>query len=336
MRALQLVQPGQPRIIDIKPPSCGPHEIVLRMEATTICNQFDLAVFSGHAHGGGTYPMSPGFPGHEGAGRVVEVGSEVTDLSVGDHVVTSGIGGDPLYRELVRRRHDAVVKIPRHVPWELAAPMELFGCVHRAFSLTDAVRGRRVGVVGLGPAGLAAVALARALEAAEVVGFDLDPDRRRLAQRMGATCSVDPAPLADLTGCVEQMVHATSDPTERRDHHDAAARLQQAACDVIFECTGHPRSLETSFLLAARELTIFGYVDKPVTVNPAVWFHRELVIRSSKQLKMCDLRAVAQMLAEGRIDPRPMITAIMPFTEYAQALDRIRARRAVKIALCWD
>lgn len=340
MRALRITEPGRFEIVDIEAPPCGPDDVVLRLEAATICNQFDLATFDGRAHGGGTYPMAPGFPGHEGAGEIIEVGANVTDLRVGDHVVTSGIGGDPLYRERVRRRHDSVVRISDRIAWELAAPMELFGCVHRAFSLTGSVAGLRVGVAGLGPAGQAAVALARALGAAEVVGLDIDAPRRALAERMGASATRDARDFEPAHGAVERLIRGQSNVTDEVTGKVADKKtleqLQQAACDVIVDCSGHPGSLATSFLLARQAVTIFGYTDQPVTVNPAIWFHKELTIRSSKQLTLDDLRAVAAMLDDGRIDPGPMVSAVMPFARYAEALDRIRRRDAIKIALQWN
>jgi NADPH:quinone reductase-like Zn-dependent oxidoreductase len=74
----------------------------------------------------------PGFPGHEGAGVVVEAGSQVKNLQIGDHVVMSGLGGPPLYSEYVTRKADQVALVDTKVPFEHVAMSELFGCVHRA------------------------------------------------------------------------------------------------------------------------------------------------------------------------------------------------------------
>ena len=124
MRSLQVVAPSRFEIVEIDRPARGPDEVLLEMRACCICNQHDRAVFAGRAHGGAkTYPLEPGFPGHEGAGVIVEVGGDVGGLAVGDHVVTTGIGGPPLYSEYVTRKADAVVKIPPHVDMALAAPL---------------------------------------------------------------------------------------------------------------------------------------------------------------------------------------------------------------------
>lgn len=335
MRSLQVTGPGQYALIDIDPPTCGNDEVLIRIKACTICNQHDAAVFAGRPHGRQPeYPLEPGFPGHEGAGVVVEVGRNVTDLTVGDRAVTTGIGGPPLYSEVVSRQSGTAVPFPDTIDFAHAAPLELFGCVHRAFTLTRSVRGVRVGVVGLGPAGQAAVALARAFGAAEVVGFDLDACRRSKALEMGATATVDGAQFLAAPEALKRRLRGDGEPDAEPRAALAAVRANQ--CEILFECSGNPRSMEVSFLLAEKDLTVFGYVNEPVEAIPAVWFQKELLIKSSKILTIDDLRAVTELLADGRIDTRPIVTDVMRFSQYAAALERIGNREAIKIALTWE
>jgi threonine dehydrogenase-like Zn-dependent dehydrogenase len=334
MRSLQITAPGRCEIIETDRPRCGSDEVLIEMKACTICNQHDAAVFAGRAHGGPReYPLEPGFPGHEGAGVVVEVGEGVTDLAAGDRVVTTGIGGPPLYSEYVTRQATAAVKFPESVDFPAAAPLELFGCVHRAFTLTRSVHGVRVGVVGLGPAGQASVALARAFGAGEVVGFDIHGQRRDKALEMGAGSVVDAAGFSGAHEAVKRRLAGEAPSEEQRSALEAVREHQ---CEIVFECTGNPRSLEASFLLAGKDLTVFGYTDRPVEALPAVWFQKELTIRSSKILGIDDLRAVAGLLADGKIDTRPIVTDVVSFSDYPAALERIAAGEAIKIALAWE
>jgi len=74
-RPLQIVE------VDLDPP--GPHEVLVRMRAAGLCHS-DLSVINGDR----PRPM-PMALGHEGAGEVVEVGTEVRDLQAGDHVVAA-------------------------------------------------------------------------------------------------------------------------------------------------------------------------------------------------------------------------------------------------------
>jgi threonine dehydrogenase-like Zn-dependent dehydrogenase len=335
VRSLQITGPGSHRIAEVRRPRCGPDEVLIEVKACTICNQHDLAVLAGERRDGSAgYPLEPGFPGHEGAGVVVEAGAEVTGLVAGDRVAMSGIGGPPLYSQYVTRRPEAVARFSPRVDFPVAAPMELFGCVNRAFTHASDVAGRRVGVVGLGPAGQAATALARAYGAKEIVGFDLDADRREKSREMGATQVVDGARFLGAAAALKRSLQAPDAPSA--DEQAVLEDARAAACPLLFECSGHPRSLESSFLLAGKELVIFGFTAEPVEAVPAVWFAKELVIRSSRILTSDDLRTVTAFLEEGRIDPRPIITDVMPFAEYGDALERIRSGRALKIALVWE
>jgi len=335
MRSLQITGPSEFRLIDTAAPPCGADDVLIEIKACTICNQHDAAVFEGRPQGGPrAYPLEPGFPGHEGAGVVVQAGKNVTDLAVGDRVATTGIGGPPLYSEYVTRRAGTAVKFPDSIEFARAAPLELFGCVHRAFTLTRSVKDLRVGVVGLGPAGQAAVALARACGAAEVVGFDLDAPRRAKALEMGASAVVDGALFAAAHEAVKRRLGGAGGLDEAQQAAIEAVKANQ--CEIVFECSGNPRSMEASFLLAGKDLTIFGYTDQPVEVLPAVWFQKELAIKSSKILRIDDLRRVAELLAEGRIDTGPIVTHMMGFSQYAAAIERVKRREAIKVALTWE
>jgi len=163
------------------------------------------------------------------------------------------------------------------------------------------------------------------------VAFDLSPRRRDKALEMGATAAVDAAPFA---GAFEALaaVLAGEAPADR----SALEAVRANQCEVVFECSGSARAMEVSFLLAGKELTVFGYVPEPVRTMPAAWFAKELVIRNSKILQISDLQAVADLLAAGRIDTRPIVTDVMGFADYAAAVDKVRAGDAIKIALIWS
>ena len=83
MRAAVFVGTEQLAIENIKPSEPGPQDVVVEIEASGVCHS-DLSIVHGYV------PLPPGFVlGHEGTGRVVEVGKEVTRVKKGDRVIAS-------------------------------------------------------------------------------------------------------------------------------------------------------------------------------------------------------------------------------------------------------
>jgi len=89
MKQLQIVGPNQPEWQDADMPHAGMGEVLLKVEAITTCPHWDLHMMSGEPMFPGgrvDYPLTPGQPGHELVGSVVEVGGGVADLHVGARV----------------------------------------------------------------------------------------------------------------------------------------------------------------------------------------------------------------------------------------------------------
>ena len=151
MKALRIVAPGRFEVAEVEKPTCVDDQVLIRMRYSALCNQSDSKVFRGHAGGLGWmlpsllgqtgvgnhllqflkmqhsqhFPMKPGSPGHEGSGIVEEIGANVSELSPGDHVTMTGIGGPPLHQQYVTRKAGTAIKISPDVPLEQAAILEL-------------------------------------------------------------------------------------------------------------------------------------------------------------------------------------------------------------------
>jgi threonine dehydrogenase-like Zn-dependent dehydrogenase len=331
MRALQITGPNTYEIVEMSDPVPGSGEVLIRVRACTICNQHESKMFAG-PHG--KYPCIPGWPGHEGAGEVIALGPGVSRLVVGDRVVMRGPsgGGAPLHRELVTRPEGSVVKYESDVSFEEAAPMELYGCVYRAVNKASSVRDRRAAVVGLGPAGLVCCQLLVALGAAEITAVDFVEDRLALAAHCGATNTIN----ASRFEAIPEILEMNARGAETGSLSELYKKELKALAPLVVDCSGSARSLQTSFVLAAEELVVFGYTVDPVTAYTPVWFERELTIRNSKVLSHDDFRAVTTLMDEGRIHPGRLISTKMPFSAYGEAIAAIRAHQAIKIALTWD
>ncbi len=283
MKAAFLIAPGQPLVIG---EACldapGPREVRIRTTACGLCHS-DLHFIEG------TYPHPmPCIPGHEAAGIVEAVGSEVRNVKPGDAVVTclsafcghceycvTGrmalcLGGDTrrpksapprisrpdgapvaqmmnlsaLAEEMLVHEH-ACVAISPDMPLDKAA---VIGCAVTTgagtiFNACKLTPGESVAVIGCGGVGLAAINAARIAGAGRIVAADPVPEKRALAERLGATDTVDP----------------TAD--------DAAERivaLTRGGVDHAIEAVGRPASgaLAVKALRRGGTATILGMMPR--------------------------------------------------------------------------
>lgn len=240
------------------------HEVLIDTKACGLCHS-DLHFIDG------TYPHPvPAIPGHEAAGVVRAVGSEVKTVKPGDHVVTclsafcghcefcvTGrmalcMGGDTrrstILTSRIKRLDDkspvhqmlnlsafceqmlvhehACVAIDKDMPLDRAA---IIGCAVTTgagaiFNACKVVPGETVAVIGCGGVGLATINAAKIAGAGKVIAIDPVPEKRQLAEALGATHSFDA--MAD--DVVEQVVRLTRGGV----HHAIEAVGRQASADL--------------------------------------------------------------------------------------------------------
>ncbi|MDT8280553.1 MAG: Zn-dependent alcohol dehydrogenase [Erythrobacter sp.] len=230
-KAAILEQPGQGLIIgEVTFADPLPHEVLIDTKACGLCHS-DLHFIDGH------YPHAlPAIPGHEAAGIVRAVGSEVKTVKPGDHVVsclsafcghcefcvtgrmalcmgadTRRAKGEPprmvradgspvaqmlnlsaLSEQMLIHEH-ACVAIDKDMPFDRAA---VLGCAVTTgagtiFNACKVTPGETVLVVGCGGVGLAAINAAKIAGAGKIIAADPLPEKRALAEVLGATHTID-------------------------------------------------------------------------------------------------------------------------------------------------
>lgn len=197
MRAAVLTEPGALSVVSVPEPSCGPGDVLIRMRGTGLCGS-DLAVHAGRR----PPPSLPWILGHEGAGRIVELGSEVSGLRTGQDVViepdyccltcdpcragrTSACAGRAAVGLTVPGLLSDYVVAPAAFVWPVAQrlPIEDLVCVEPATVARAAMRrsgiapGQSCLVTGAGSQGLL---LCQALVDHGVTVFVQDPNEARL------------------------------------------------------------------------------------------------------------------------------------------------------------
>jgi L-iditol 2-dehydrogenase len=307
MKAIQIDKPGDFKIIEIPVPKPKEDEILIQVKATSLCNQHDWKVNNGlyndliYLEYGTT-----GFPGHEGAGVVMEIGKNVKDFSIGDSVVMSGLGGPPLYAEYVTRKADLVACVGKNIPFRNIAMAELFGCVHRAVKKIENYNKKSVLVTGCGAGGLAAIQICKVYGAEKVTAFDIQDERLELAAELGA------------------------DTVVKANDLNAVEALKNQGADIVIECSGNKTAYQNAFFIARETIVIFGFTQGKLEVPLWQMFDNELTIYNSKWLTNQDLQSVVDLIAEGKINTEKMISLEIDFEHYLDAVEKIGKGEIVK------
>jgi len=199
---------------EVPEPGVGINDVKIRVDRTGVCGT-DVHIHRWDAWAQRTIPV-PLVIGHEFVGEVAEVGSNVTGFQPGDtvsgeghvvcgrcrncmagrrqlcaHTIGLGVQRPGAFAEYVVLPMTNVWHHWPGVPEDVAAIFDPFGnAVHTALAFP--VLGEDVLVTGAGPIGCMAVAVVRHAGARHVVATDLNPTRRGLAERMGATVALAP------------------------------------------------------------------------------------------------------------------------------------------------
>ena len=200
MKQATLVGINQLALSDVPVPDVtGPNDVLVKVQAATICGADVHMLHGHHPPNRGQYP-SP--IGHEGAGVVEAVGPEVTSITPGDRVATMEQHNGCL-AEYVLTTTSEVLPIPTEMSFEEAAILELhqavYSMAHQCFRL-----GETAVIIGQGSAGLLFTQLARAAGLGQIIVSEPHAPKRALARRFGAHVAIDPG-REDLCSVIREV-----------------------------------------------------------------------------------------------------------------------------------
>lgn len=320
MRVLQIAEPGRAAWRETPVPAPAPGEVLVKVLGVTTCPHWDLHLMDGAPMFPGDtlrYPYTPGEPGHEAVGEIAAVGPGVEGWEVGTRVAA---WRDPGGRRQGCYAHYApldarhLLRVSPDLPLEAIASLELAMCVQVSFdqlARVEGVRGSRFCVSGLGPAGLIAVQMAQAYGAREVVGIDPMEDRRALAATLGADAVLAP----------EQVPAGRSGPT---------------AFDAALDTTGLKVSIDFLVDRTRETVAIFGVLREFVGFGPANWWGGFALMGYGAHNRGAAERAL-HLIETDRLDLTPLVTHRLPLTRYAEGVELLRTKEAIKVLfLPWE
>ncbi len=340
MRALAKAE-ARPGIwlVDVPEPEIGINDILIRVRKTGICGT-DLHIYRFDEWAQRTIPV-PMVVGHEFVGEVLDVGANVTGFAPGD--VVSGEGHVTCGRCrncMAGRRHlcahtiglgvqrpgafAELVALPMTNVWhhwpgideDVAAIFDPFGnAVHTALAFP--VLGEDVLVTGAGPIGCMAAAVARHAGARNVVVSDVNPYRREIAARMGATVAIDP---------------------RERELRDVQSDLGMTeGFDVALEMSGAEQALRTILdnMSHGGRVAVLGIPTTEVAIDVERVVFDMLTIKGIYGREMYETWYQMSVMLESGLDVAPVITHRFAFDEFEEAFEVAASGEAGKVILDW-
>ncbi|NJM41806.1 MAG: alcohol dehydrogenase catalytic domain-containing protein [Anaerolineae bacterium] len=335
-------------------PQIGADEVLLHVTAVGICGS-DMHMYEAGADGYMLYPGLTRFPntlGHEFSGRVVEFGHDVRGLNKGELVAVEEVNWcgvcDACRRGLVNHCTQMeeigfttpgamaqLISVKAKYCWRLTEIAERLGGEREAALLGAMVEptgvsyhamfnrlatwkpGVYVAVFGGGPIGLAAIALARAAGASQIIAFDVSEKRLEMARKLGATSALNPKGL----NLNEALLELT------RGH----------GVDFVVEAAGAPQhtlSPLTSGLAVGATIAHIGRSERPTSLELEYYQVRGVQLAGSLgHAGHGTFPNVIRLMASGKLDMREMVSAIMPLDEAPSAFKRLEKREDAKIIL---
>jgi L-iditol 2-dehydrogenase len=332
MQALLLTEYRKLELTDVQRPAIGPRDVLVRVGACGICGS-DV-----HGYDGSTgRRIPPLVMGHEAAGVVAEVGSNVPPSRIGQHVTFDstiscgqcdscrrgkmnlctnrrifGVACDEFrqhgaFAEFVAVPEHILYPLPNGMPFEHAAFIEPVSVAVHAVCRLKVSTGDRAVVIGSGMIGLLVIQTLRYAGCNEIFAIDVDNGRLKLAAELGASTTIN-----------------------NRETNAIAAVLEQTAghgVDIAMEVVGNAAAMSTAIGCVRRggQVGLVGNLSPEVPLPLQIVVTRELTLYGSCASAGEYPKAI-ELVASGAIRIAPLISAVAPLSDGPQWFERLYNR----------
>ena len=333
MRAVIIDAPGIIRVDNVPDPTPRPDEVLVRVGACGICGT-DLHIIDGDS------PLAryPIIPGHEFAGEVVAVGSDVAqrygkeNITVGSriavepnlycgHCDSCRTGHENLclnYAALGVTTNGAVAQyvtvpvakayaLPDNMSFREGALIEPVSCAVHGMHILNPRSGDTFLIVGAGTMGLLLLQLAVRGGASRVAMVDVNAQRLALAEQLG--------------------------PTRTYSDIKQALKDEPLGFNCVIDATGVAPVIENAFMAVKRggKLLIFGVASNEarISLSPFRIYNDEITIIGSMAV-LFSFQAALDLISSGVINTEAMLTKALPLQDFLEALDMVRYGKGVK------
>ncbi len=340
MKALEKSKPEEGLwMVQAPVPDIGPDDVLIKVNKTGICGT-DIHIWNWDDWAAHTVPV-PMITGHEFAGEIVELGRNVTGLSVGQrcsgegHLIgtesrqsrsgkfhldpgTRGIGVNEqgAFAQYLRLPAFNVVPLPDDIPDEIGAILDPLGnAVHTALSFD--LLGEDVLITGAGPIGIMAAAVARHAGARHVVITDVNADRLALAEQVARVRTVNVA-KEDLNDV----------------KHDLGLK---EGFDVGLEMSGNQQALDqmVEALVMGGKIALLGI---PPGKSPVDWSRivfKAITLKGVYGREMFETWYKMIAMLQNGLDVSKVITHRFSVDDFGQGFAAMKSGQSGKVVLDW-
>lgn len=338
MRAMMYLGPEQLELREIAVPQPGPDEILVRVRSATTCGTDAKTYRRGH------HLMQPPTTfGHEFAGDIIEVGKAVKGFKPGMRVVPHNSapcqtcyyckhGQENLCDDILWNfgayAEYAIIpepivrlntfEIPEGMSYAQASVLEPLVSVTHGQRIIQIKPGEHVAIIGAGgPIGLMHVQMAKYAGAAQVIAVDLSDTRLEVAERLGASHTLNPQKV---------------DPVEA-----IKALTNDRGVDVAIESAGAKEAWLTavSSVRKGGRVLWFGGLKGGTSIElDTHWIHYgELSLHGTFHGTPLDVHRSFELIKHGVIDTQALISEEQPLEHVEQSLQRMIRGEVVKISI---
>jgi L-iditol 2-dehydrogenase len=347
MQAVVLTSPGKFEVQDVDVPIPGPEEVLCKIGGVAICGS-DPEIIRGDLAGRWP-PAYPFIAGHEWAGRVVQIGSQVTTLKVGDRVAGEAHKGCGHCRNCLSGRYTlclnygkpetghrhygfivngayaqyqvyhikSLTPVPDSITYAEAAMCDTAGVALHGAELAGITPGGTVAIIGPGPIGIMVMKFSRAMGAARIImvgrGSRLESSKKLGANDLVDITKVDP---------VDEVRRLTGD----------------LGVEECFECSGAKGTFNQAVRMVGKggKVVLLGVATDDVMEELPFKYvtHNEIEIHGSRANPNVSWK-VLSLIEKKNIIVKDMVTHTFPLEHFADALDTFIHRKgnAVKVVI---
>jgi L-iditol 2-dehydrogenase len=340
MKSAFVKEPSIISVEDKEKPVLGSGDILVQMHACGICGSDLEKVF-------GQYGQPSMRLGHEPAGIVLDVGSNVNDFKTGDRVFThhhvpcyschfckhgnetmckkyyeTNLSPCGLSEEYVvpewNVSHGGVLKLSDSMTFEEAAMIEPLACCVRSWSKYNYQEGDSVAVFGVGPTGMMHVMLAHSKKFSKIFCFDVNDFRLNFAKKFNVTETINSKDENRLEKILNQ--------TDGR------------GVDVAIVATSSLKALEDAIEMVRKggAIMMFGVPSKgaKIDLDMSKIYSKEITLVTSYAASDNDTKEALELIETSKIDVKQLVTHTYPIMDSQKAFDHARTgENAMKIII---